>query len=398
MDLHELLSDVYLAVGAKKLEPLHANAVLILLLGLLQIGMADNIAELHFSTAESKRVLAKDVVEKIYRSQVMNAQATWLLFAEYATDLDLRPALDIYESIMQKHPSLPVVVRNDLLIRSVVFMFKEAPLAAYCWMAKNRVLDVQKFNLEKLGDCGPGMQQALILISIFEGVCDMLRRMHSEPSNETLAQLFERLPIAKKSDSLRSEIWDISSVADRARYLEGLKNSCPVLLLADRANPQRIKTYFAEVAKRRKALRAWTGTLASWPSAIGAGLILIADTHSLSFAEVLDRIELLHKLEAAGENFAPPARKPVYSDAQDDDSDTVTNNVRAELCRWGIPINARTLNTTYCNVRKTLIKLSNVYLLAERGGGAAFPPMLMENSAYTGVFMAAPEKLRKPLK
>lgn len=393
--LYEVLEEVYLAVIPKNLEPVHSVVVTHTVLGLLQIGLADDLIEKDTKARGKAGLISPEDVAKAQRVRTMLSMASLIASVEMVTGHDVSMAIGIYETVREKLADLPALVRHDLVIKAFVFVNKEAPLAAYCWMAKNKVLDVEKFKLEELPECGAGFLQGLLLVSLFDEVNDHARRGTELGHFDSEIEFILKSRSIQKDEDFEDELYEIFKVETEARLKERLRNSYAFLAASNCNVPENVQGYFNQVAVRRQRLRACTGTLASWPGVIGAGVIYLAATDSLSFEEAMDRIRLNAQRREEGKDAYAPKIKTIFSNYED--ADTITNDVRLRMTQYGLHINARTLNTAYQDLRKGLLRLVSVYASVVRKQGVALPAE-MEDKFYISTFPHVPKDVRKPMK
>lgn len=346
---------------------------------LLEVDLATTTKELIISdpTKILPPDLSIDTVEAVDNFKKDFQSALMLVTLKKSTGISAEFAFEIYESLKSEFIDYSVLVKRDLLTRCFVREFRDSSAGVYSWLTVNEVLPVTKNSPDRLcNDFNENFETRLTLVADYEMLTHYFKLTISK---ENSARAFLDNANFELQETTIDRLLDIQRVFHEAISKKSLRNSFPQLSSRAPDIKHQISYFFEQWGNRKTRLRTHTGTLASWPGIIGAGMIQKQLEHEYYQAA-------REKLGNCGGTVSISDLKVTAIYNAFDNQNTITESVRAKLESYGIRISADTLYRSHAHMRKTLIRLLRAYCEMTRSSQIALSAMF-DDSAYISVFI-----------
>lgn len=346
---------------------------------LLEVNLATTTKELAIS--DSTRVLPPDLsidtIEAVDNFKKDFQSALMFVTLEKNTGISAEFAFEIYDSLKSEFIGYSALVKRDLLTRCFVREFRDSSIGVYSWMTVKGVLPVTKNSPERLcNDFNENFETRLTLVADYEMLMHYFKLTISKDNS---ARVFLNNANFELQETTIDRLLDIQRVFHEAISKKSLRNSFPQLSNRDLNIKHQITYFFEQWGNRKTRLRTHTGTLASWPGIIGAGMVQKQLDHEYYEAarEKLGNC-------AGSVNISDLTVTAIYNAF--DNQNTITESVREKLENCGIRISADTLYRSHTHMKKTLIRLLRAYCEMTRSSQIALSAM-HDDSAYISIFI-----------
>lgn len=296
--------------------------------------------------------------------------ASILASSETASEIVPNYAWEIYVRLKDEFAGYSALVRRDLVKRCFVHDCSDASVKAYCWLAISGVLPVSKKVPDQAKcDLSPEFMMRLTLLADYEMV---LHDFKKKFSNYHFAREYLGLAGLNLSKKTIDRLVDALNTYNESSNKPTLQ-SIPQLLFCDCTDDKKVWQFFDQWGMRKVGFRMHLGTLASWLSILGAGMIerqIALSSHH----------EMEDNLTSGADSKAPA----IFSAF--DNTDTISDSVRRNLLEYGLTINPDTLYRSHSMMRKTLLPALIVYCNTTRDVGLVMPSF-EEDYLYASIFM-----------
>lgn len=327
--------------------------------------------------------LSKDTIEAVGNFMNDFQMAFMLALMEKSTGFEANDALEIFEAIKDEFVGYSALVRRDLLKRCFAREFEEASLGTYCWLTVAGVLPVTKNGSDRINsEFNSNFITRLTLIADYEMITHGLNVMTSKDNS---VAVFLGQPKLELKEATIDRLLDIQKVFNESSLKSSLRG-IPLINLRNLTSAAQIQDFFEQWGSRKARLRTHTGTLASWLGILGAGMVEKQRSREYYYA--------------AQEKFKRGAESVEISDLKItaifnacDNQNTTTEFVKGKLLEYGLKINADTLYRNHSTIRKTTLRLVNMYCKMTRDAGVVMAA-IHDDTFYNSVFIHA-EKLER---
>jgi hypothetical protein len=157
--------------------------------------------------------------------------------------------------------------------------------------------------------------------------------------------------------------------------------SIPMINLRDLTSTGQVQNFFEQWGNRKARLRMHTGTLASWLGILGAGKVEIQLSREYYFSA-----QEKYKNRAESVEISELKVPAIYNAC--DNQFTITQIVKESLSEYGLHINPDTLYRCHSMMRKTTLRLVNMYCKMTRDAGVV-TAAIYDDTFYGSVFIHA---------
>ncbi|WP_200889248.1 hypothetical protein [Pseudomonas brassicacearum] len=160
----------------------------------------------------------------------------------------------------------------------------------------------------------------------------------------------------------------------------------PLINMRDLTSTAQVQDFFERWGARKVRLRMHTGTLASWLSILGAGMVELQQWREYDHAA---RKKYPHRAESVE---ITELKVPAIFNACDNQH-TITEFVKDKLSENGLKINSDTLYRNHSMMRKTILRLLGMYCKLTRDAGVVMSP-IYDDTYYGSTFIHADKLTR----
>lgn len=295
---------------------------------------------------------------------------------EISTGVLIDHALEIAEVLIGEFAGYSPLVRRDLVTRCFVSEFNDAPLGVYCWLIVSGVLPVTKNNPDRITDeFSDSFITRIALLADYQMIVHGFNMIMSK--DDGIAEYLRMRSLNLTEDTV-DRLLDVQRHFNEALNKKSL-GGFPLISRRDLKNPLQVQRFFCEWGKRKVRFRMHTGTLGSWLSILGAGMVqrqlMVEYAHAA-------RTQYPNKL---GTVPLSDLKVPAVFNACDN-RHTLTEFVQSQLSDYGLRINPDTLYRSHSTMRKTTLRLLAMYCDMTRSLGIAMPAP-HEDVSYGNAFI-----------
>ncbi|MBX9410306.1 hypothetical protein K5E40_32200 [Pseudomonas baetica] len=355
-----------------------ADVIKHLIFYILEVGLANTTEELTLVNPNVPRPpnLSPEQMEAVDNFWSDYQMAYMTVVTEKCTGVLANPALEIAEVLIEEFRGYSPLVRRDLLTRCFVSEFKDAPLGVYCWLIVSGVLPVTKNNPDRITNkFSDSFITRLALLADYQMVIHAFNMMMSKDEGSGVYIGMRNLNLTEDTVDRLLDIQRHFNEALNKKSLGGI----PLICWRNLKDPLQVQGFFGEWGKRKVRLRMHTGTLGSWLSILGAGMV-----HRQLLAEYAHaaRVQYPNK---RGTVKLSDLKVPALFNACDN-RHTLTQFVQMRLSDYGLRINPDTLYRSHSTMRKTTLRLLAMYCDMTRALGIAMSAPY-EDVSYGNVFI-----------
>lgn len=292
-------------------------------------------------------------------------QATVLAMLSKVHQCDEQVVIKIANALLGKHEKAPATVRYRLVERMFAFEFMFAPIDCFTWLAKMGVLDSNKHPGVALeARYSPEFLQRLALL------CELdMQRDYTRRAGRTDGRVSSGLAgrIKYLSEETIKLLHAKESKDMLVNSLPNLKNSLPIVSLAELENPASIQRFFSQLSKYAMRFRVFKGSLASWIGMLCGGYV-----------------EVLHRHDQKRLIFA-----------EDFNKGSLTQNISDGMSARGFGITTRTIYERHRDFKETVLEIVTTYYHMQFSMSVAIPPC-MDDLTYHGLIPQFDQLKPKP--
>ena len=346
----------------------------------LEVSLTNTMAEWMqvFPVTELPPDLSTQTVEAVDHFTSDFQMAFMLVLAEKSTGFDASYALEIAEALKSEFAGYSALVRRDLVMRCFACEFRDVSVGIYCWLIVAGVLPVTKNCSDRISnEFNDRFITRLTLLADHEMIVHSLKVMISK-DNSTSVFLGQAKFELKEATIVR--LLDIQKVFNESVAKSSLRG-IPLINGRDLTSAEQVQRFFDQWGSRKARLRIHTGTLASWLSILGAGMVemqLSREYHNAA----------QEKYRNGSESFEISDLKVAAIFNACDNKDTLTEVVRQRLLEYGLKINPDTLYRSHSMMRKNILRLVSMYCKMTREAGVVMSA-IYDDTFYSSTFIHA---------
>lgn len=319
---------------------------------------------------------SEEKIEAI-NQHICNFQMAFMLaLTEMSTEFEASYALEVFEVVKDEFVDFSAIVRRDLGWRCFVYEFKDASLNSYCWLTVSGILPVTKNNPDRISsNFNAEFMARLTLMANYEMITNHLKVTFSNINSASVVLNHWKSDLKEVTID---RLLDVQKVFNQLSTKSSLR-SIPLINLCDLNNKIRVQHFFEQWGKRKARLRMHPGTLASWLGFLGAGLVeiqLVREPHPDTQEEIKNGAESVEIYD-----FKIPAIFNAYNNR-----DTITEVVKQKLLGHGLQINSDTLYRKHAKMKKTTLRLLDIYCKMTRDSGVVMPA-IFDDIFYISLFI-----------
>ncbi|MGE6323327.1 hypothetical protein ACQKEF_24230 [Pseudomonas oryzihabitans] len=328
--------------------------------------------------------LSKETIKAVNQYTNDLQMAFMLAMTETSTGVLASYALEIADVLKDEFAGYSALVRRDLLKRCFVREFKDVSIVLYCWLAVTGVLPVTKNSPDRIyRKFDENFTIRLALLADYEMIVHGLKMMISK--DNSICVFLGKQQFELKETTV-DRLLDIQKHFNEAITKSSLRG-IPLINMRDLASPAQIQDFFERWGTRKVRLRMHTGTLASWLGTLGAGMVELQLWREYEHAA---REKYPNGIESVDIN---ELKVPAIFNACDNQH-TISEFVKERLSEKGLRINPDTLYRNHSMMRKTILRLLEMYCKLTRDAGIVMSPMY-DDVFYGSTFILADKLSRQ---
>lgn len=352
----------------------------------LEISLASSFEEIIEALPKEEKPIKVplDYIKQADEYKVRYLMALMLTITEKTTGVNAIYALEIFESLKDEFVHYSPIVRRNLVSRCFAYEYDEVSLNIYCWLTVTGVLPVKKNSPDRIvSNFSDEFMIRLTLLADYE----MIKHNFSHSTSKSNpASAYLNKTELDLDETLITQLLEMNQTFNESSFNPSLK-CIPLLSIIDPANYDLVQKFFEQWGSRKFRLRMHSGTLASWLSFLGAGMVEINLVHEYTDAAI-------QKLNEGAESVQfYDLKVPAIFNASDNKG-TVTELIENRLSKYGLRINSDTLYRSHSMMRKTELRLINLYCRMTREQGVVFP-VTDDDWCYISLFINSGKMFKK---
>ncbi|MBU6958019.1 hypothetical protein KRR23_09745 [Pseudomonas sp. CVAP len=330
---------------------------------LLEVSLANSTEELSQASPHVSRPpnLSSEQMEAVDNFWNDYQMAYMSVITEKSTGVLANHALEIASTLIEEFVECSPLVRRDLLTRCFVSEFTDASVAAYCWLVVSGVLPVTKNSPDRITDeFSDSFTTRLALLADYQMI---VHAFNMNISKDDASAVYLQMRSLNLTENTVDRLLDIQRHFNEANSKTSLAG-IPLICRRDLTNSVKVQEFFEAWGKRKVRFRMHTGTLGSWLSILGAGMVhrrLLSEYAHAARIQYPNRIGVVKLKEL---------KVPAVFNACDNQH-TITEFVKGRLAEYGLRINPDTLYRSHSRMKKTTLRLLAMYCKMTRELGVA---------------------------
>ncbi|ETK42528.1 hypothetical protein H098_08105 [Pseudomonas fluorescens FH5] len=351
----------------------------------LEVSLANTTEELRqASPVEVPSLdLSKETIEAVDQFTNDFQMAFMLAMTEKSTGVLASHALEIADVLKGEFVGYSALVRRDLLKRCFVLEFRDVSVGVYCWLTVTGVLPVTKNRPDRtVSEFDEKFITRLTLLADYEMIVHGLNMMISKDNSICVFLGKQQFNLKEATVDRLLDIQKHFNEAISKSSLRGI----PLINMRNLASAAQVQDFFERWGTRKVRLRMHTGTLASWLSILGAGMVELQLWREYDHAA---REKYPNGIESVD---ITELKVPAIFNACDNQH-TISEFVKNKLSKEGLRINPDTLYRNHSMMRKTILRLLDMYCKLTRDAGIVMSPM-HDDTYYGSTFIHADKLTR----